>query len=475
MLYSVETFLPHLRGRRVRLWEDNQAVVAMLTSWTSRNPLLMGLIRRLWWLLDTHDISLHPVYIRSAANVWADALSRQVDPADWSLSSAAFHLLESRWGPHTVDCFASENTALLPRFFSAWASPTSSGVDAFAQPGWASENNLCVPPTECLDQLAHLLETNGAAATVVVPNWPAQSWYQLFQELSSERLVLPPGSAALGWELVAFRLERSLFLHGRVLETARAQDPTNPPAILLDAYSPRGVPVMCRVDESAPLSFVAAGATATTLLAPAAATSLSFPFLNALASLSPAYPHELPARDWAVLPSSVLLPTSGQVTALLPWSAAASPPLHAAVDALCLTSPSIRNMTSGTVSLFSGFSGRLRGPGQPPLLSEARHLVDALARVPFPQPVSVLLPPSLSSWRHGALVAPLPRLPAIVLRPLLSAATHRAGAWCTAVFSIWHTLLSVKVIVMQYLRFQYDSISSLLRAQSLHLRSLSKK
>lgn len=210
VLYSVETFLPHLRGRRVRLWEDNQAVVAMLTSWTSRNPLLMGLIRRLWWLLDTHDISLHPVYIRSAANVWADALSRQVDPADWSLSSAAFHLLESRWGPHTVDCFASENTALLPRFFSAWASPTSSGVDAFAQPGWASENNLCVPPTECLDQLAHLLETNGAAATVVVPNWPAQSWYQLFQELSSERLVLPPGSAALGWELVAFRMSRAL-------------------------------------------------------------------------------------------------------------------------------------------------------------------------------------------------------------------------------------------------------------------------
>jgi hypothetical protein len=218
VLYSVETFLPHLRGRRVRLWEDNQAVVAMLTSWTSRNPLLMGLIRRLWWLLDTHDISLHPVYIRSAANVWADALSRQVDPADWSLSSAAFHLMESRWGPHTVDCFASENTALLPRFFSAWASPTSSGVDAFAQPGWASENNLCVPPTECLDQLAHLLETNGAAATVVVPNWPAQSWYQLFQELSSERLVLPPGSAALGWELVAFRLERSLFCTGACLK-----------------------------------------------------------------------------------------------------------------------------------------------------------------------------------------------------------------------------------------------------------------
>jgi hypothetical protein len=40
VLYTVETFLDRLRGRHVRLWEDNRAVVAMLASWTSRHPLL---------------------------------------------------------------------------------------------------------------------------------------------------------------------------------------------------------------------------------------------------------------------------------------------------------------------------------------------------------------------------------------------------------------------------------------------------
>jgi hypothetical protein len=36
-------------------------------------------LRRLWYLLDTNDIHIRPRYIRSAANVWADALSREVD------------------------------------------------------------------------------------------------------------------------------------------------------------------------------------------------------------------------------------------------------------------------------------------------------------------------------------------------------------------------------------------------------------
>jgi hypothetical protein len=33
----------------------------------------------LWFLLDTNDIHFRPLYIRSAANVWADTLSREMD------------------------------------------------------------------------------------------------------------------------------------------------------------------------------------------------------------------------------------------------------------------------------------------------------------------------------------------------------------------------------------------------------------
>jgi hypothetical protein len=46
---------------------------------TSRSPVMMDELRRLWFLLDTHNITIRARYIRSAANVWADKLSRHLD------------------------------------------------------------------------------------------------------------------------------------------------------------------------------------------------------------------------------------------------------------------------------------------------------------------------------------------------------------------------------------------------------------
>lgn len=80
---AVRSFLPWLKNREVLLREDNMAVVHMLVNYTSRNVPLMKLLRSLWWVLDTHNIELHAKYIRSAANIWADNLSRDLDLDDW--------------------------------------------------------------------------------------------------------------------------------------------------------------------------------------------------------------------------------------------------------------------------------------------------------------------------------------------------------------------------------------------------------
>jgi hypothetical protein len=80
--HAVDSFLPQLEGRQVPLHEDNTAVVAALTKLTSRSPVMMEEVRRLWYLLDTNDIHIRPRYIRSAANVWADTLSRELDTED---------------------------------------------------------------------------------------------------------------------------------------------------------------------------------------------------------------------------------------------------------------------------------------------------------------------------------------------------------------------------------------------------------
>ncbi|KAK3247418.1 hypothetical protein CYMTET_43086 [Cymbomonas tetramitiformis] len=120
---TVQAFLQELEGKVVRLYCDNQAVVAMLSHFTSRNPDLMRRMRRLWLLLDLHDIELQARYIRREANVWADNLSRCEDLDDWRLNRDWFVWANKQWGPYTVDRFASEISAQLPRYYAAWKDP----------------------------------------------------------------------------------------------------------------------------------------------------------------------------------------------------------------------------------------------------------------------------------------------------------------------------------------------------------------
>ena len=73
---AVECFLPHLTNRLVLLHEDNQAVVGVLSGLTSHSPAMMAELRKLWFLLDTHNIWIRPEYIRSAANARGRTVSR---------------------------------------------------------------------------------------------------------------------------------------------------------------------------------------------------------------------------------------------------------------------------------------------------------------------------------------------------------------------------------------------------------------
>jgi hypothetical protein len=89
-------------------------VVATLTKLTIRSPAMMDELRRMWYLLDTNDIRTRPRYIRSATNMWADTLSRELDIDDWQLSPLIFSRLQKLWGPHSIDRFASMLNTQLP-------------------------------------------------------------------------------------------------------------------------------------------------------------------------------------------------------------------------------------------------------------------------------------------------------------------------------------------------------------------------
>jgi hypothetical protein len=80
--HAIESFLPQLRGRNVLVHEDNTVFVATLTKLTTRLPVMMTELLRLCYLPDVNDIRICPRYIRSAANISADSLSRELDRDD---------------------------------------------------------------------------------------------------------------------------------------------------------------------------------------------------------------------------------------------------------------------------------------------------------------------------------------------------------------------------------------------------------
>eukprot|EP00873_Tetraselmis_striata_P039900 jgi/Tetstr1/460164/TSEL_005480.t1 len=136
---AVESFLPHLAGRNVLLHEDNQA------RRLATRPLMFA------------------------------------EP-------------ESRFGPHSIDRFASSLNTLLPRYNAAWLDPTCEAVDSLHLPNadWRRENNWCNAPWSLLPDLVQKLQQSGAAAIVVAPRWEGKAWHQALTEMAVEELTVAP-------------------------------------------------------------------------------------------------------------------------------------------------------------------------------------------------------------------------------------------------------------------------------------------
>ena len=188
---GVESFIPLLANCQVRLGEDNTAALAAVNNLSAKSVALMQQLRRLWWVLDTNNVSLQAAYVPSAANI-ADAPSRLADRDDYQLDPAVFRWLDALYGPHSVDRFATANNAQLKRFNSQYADPLTEAVDAFTQ-DWSGDVNWLNPPFDAriLLRVAQKIRWDSARATVVAPHWPAQPWYREFAAQAQRIVHLP--------------------------------------------------------------------------------------------------------------------------------------------------------------------------------------------------------------------------------------------------------------------------------------------
>lgn len=191
VIWSLEAFLPQLKGCSVRMMQDNQAVMFCVRKLSSKNPKLLRLIRRFWALCDLHSIRVEMDYVRSAANP-ADAPSRWRFSDEWRLTPEVFAAVESQLGvKHTIDLFASKATAQTGRYVSRFPDGRCVAVDAFSLRSWAGEVCWVNCDWDLLDMVAQRLEEEPAAcATVLCPYFPAQLAFTRLHRMSSCMIVM---------------------------------------------------------------------------------------------------------------------------------------------------------------------------------------------------------------------------------------------------------------------------------------------
>ncbi len=93
----------------------------------------------LFWFGLVNGITLSVEWVPREENAFADELSKLLISDDWKLAPMFFNLLEVRWGPHSVDLFASSDNAQCEKFYSLHWCRGTAGVNAFSF-SWSGEN-----------------------------------------------------------------------------------------------------------------------------------------------------------------------------------------------------------------------------------------------------------------------------------------------------------------------------------------------
>ena len=179
--YVLLSFVDHLKHNRVKIFTDNQSAARIVAVGSSKVHL-QSVAKSIFRFCLSHGIALEAQSILRSLNERADLLSRFFDKDDWRVHPSMFQ--DAKWGPHTIDLFASYYNAQLPRFNSRFASPGCRGVDALVQ-DWSEENNWVCPPIGLVVDAVRLLSACSGRGTLIIPEWPSAYFWPFLRDAPS--------------------------------------------------------------------------------------------------------------------------------------------------------------------------------------------------------------------------------------------------------------------------------------------------
>lgn len=180
----LKVFAKNISNCQILLRIDNTTAISYVNRMGGiQFPHLTDITKQLWQWCEQRRIFVFASYIRSSENVIADAESRRVHPdIEWELAQYAFEEIISKFGTPNIDLFASRINKKCNRYISWHADPDAWAVNAFTV-SWSNFYFYAFPPFTMILKTLRKIITDKAKGILIVPLWPTQPWYPLFQSL----------------------------------------------------------------------------------------------------------------------------------------------------------------------------------------------------------------------------------------------------------------------------------------------------
>ena len=148
---TLENLLHRSENTRVDVFVDNKALVSSWESQVAKSPDVSDVMKSIFQLSLSRNLSLSLQYVPNRNNP-ADSPSRTLSYLDASLDVKPWNLVDSTFGPHTIDLMALPSNVKLDRsgrplkFFSPFPCVQAQGSNVFSQVLSSSENAFVFPP-----------------------------------------------------------------------------------------------------------------------------------------------------------------------------------------------------------------------------------------------------------------------------------------------------------------------------------------
>jgi hypothetical protein len=180
-LKTVEIYMQEklniLAGLNLKWYTDNQAVPRIIYKGSMVSNLQESALKIFKLCVDNH-IELSIDWIPRTLNEQADDLSKRQDTDDWQVQKHIFDFLNRVAGPFSLDCFATNLSAKVERFYAKYCCAGVLGVDAFAF-DWGGELLWLVPPPKLISKVISHCKLCRAKGILIIPKWQSSVFWPL--------------------------------------------------------------------------------------------------------------------------------------------------------------------------------------------------------------------------------------------------------------------------------------------------------